>query len=145
MLLLRDQLRNYTSVASTFDAQTLVHSETEARKELAVAKERLAILEDLLGEGGAVEVKELAERVLAGEKRVQVLELEKRGMDLVRLLGFYVRSLRPIVADKSWVTDRLRICCTLRLIDFLLRGRRSTNRMVIKCLIWLRWKRKYNV
>lgn len=83
LLALRDQLHSYTSISAGFDAQTLAQSETAARQELSSVKDKLAVLEGILGPGGNVEIQGLVERVKADEERIKVLEVEKRAMDLV--------------------------------------------------------------
>jgi hypothetical protein len=135
LLALRDQLRSYTSVASTFDAQTLARSETEARQELSAAKERLAVLEGLLGEGGSTELKDLVERLKKDEKRIEVLEVEKRAMDLVSFVSPLSFDAIIIRAEAYASVYRLQICYIRKSIDSRPLGQLLTNNIIIKCSI----------
>lgn len=81
LLALRDQLNSYSAASETLDAQTIVNSETEARKELHACQARLASLEKLLGPEGNVEIADLVQQLKEREERVKVLDAQMKSQD----------------------------------------------------------------
>lgn len=81
LLALRDQLHSYSSASEMLNAQTIVDSETEARKELSACQARLASLEALLGPEGKVEISELVQQLKEREERVIVLDAQMKSQD----------------------------------------------------------------
>ena len=86
---LRDQLNSYSAASETLDAQTIVNSETEARKELHACQARLASLEKLLGPEGNVEIADLVQQLKEREERVKVLDAQMKSQDHVCFLASF--------------------------------------------------------
>jgi E3 ubiquitin-protein ligase BRE1 len=93
LLALRDQLHAYAEAGATNDSGNgsgapstgqLVESETRAREELAKAQTRLEKLERVLGPGGEVEVREMAERLREKEEEVRRAEAKVKSQEAVR-------------------------------------------------------------
>jgi E3 ubiquitin-protein ligase BRE1 len=88
-LALRDQLKSYTSTAGvSSDVAGIVASETEARKELNQAKERLSHLESMVGPEGNVQVGELVAKVEQRDQTIKALEANLKAATLASALFF---------------------------------------------------------
>jgi E3 ubiquitin-protein ligase BRE1 len=81
-LALRDQLKSYTSTAGLSDAAGIIASETEARRELSQAKERLSHLESMLGSGGDADLAGLVAKVENRDQTIKALEANLKAATL---------------------------------------------------------------
>lgn len=78
---LRDQLKSYSTNSGKADSQTLIKSETQARQELAKAKEELAQLQSSLDQKGTTISG--AELLRQREDHIRVLEASAKAQDMV--------------------------------------------------------------
>ncbi|GAA5837842.1 hypothetical protein JCM11251_004674 [Rhodosporidiobolus azoricus] len=86
LLALRDQLHSYATAGAasstgTPSAGQLVESETRAREELQRAQARLEKLDRLLGPGGEVEVRAMAERLREKDEEVRKAEAKVKSSE----------------------------------------------------------------
>jgi E3 ubiquitin-protein ligase BRE1 len=93
-LALRDQLKSYSSTAGLPNAAGIIASETEARKELNQAKERLSHLEGLLGPDGNAEIRELVAKVESRDETIRFLEANLKAASLA---SRFVRAVGKIL------------------------------------------------